>query len=168
MSEVRPWPFGYVLRAETGEFLCDDDGILHLTSNITFALTVQTFAEAETLLGGVVMLKYQESDPSVKLNVAKVDPSLLMASLLMDHGNDNDGTAFPFWYVASKAGLRAGHICHAGPFFSRRTATRTLRAKAHRFPKTAFVWCDSGHLSPEYRTLLGYAKAVLEMGGVLV
>lgn len=62
----------------------------------------------------------------------------------------NEGTAYPFWYVAVKGGALLGRpvmVSH-GIWFSREAAEEHLRAKSHRYPKTAFVYCDSAHDSP--------------------
>jgi hypothetical protein len=83
-----------------------------------------------------------------------------MASIIMESGDDTDGTDGtdePVWFIASKPGL--GHLAfHAGPFFSRRAADEVLVNRKHRFPKTAFVYCSIGHLSSGYRELRRLAK----------
>lgn len=71
-------------------------------------------------------------------------------ALVFQHGDKTEGTAFPFWYVAVKGGALLGRpvmVSH-GIWFSREAAEEHLRNKAHRYPKTAFVYCDSAHDSP--------------------
>ena len=57
----------------------------------------------------------------------------------------NEGTAFPFWYVAVKGGglLRRPVMVSHGIRFSREAAEKHLQNKKHRYAKTAFVYCDS-------------------------
>ena len=71
-------------------------------------------------------------------------------ALVLQHGGDNEGTAFPFWYVAVKGGalLRRPVMISHGIWFSRAAAEDHLRAKRHQYPKSAFVYCDSAHDSP--------------------
>jgi hypothetical protein len=66
--------------------------------------------------------------------------------VMLSHGEKNDGTAFPFWGIAQRAGL--GRIALlAGVWFNRQDAKAHLDAKGHRYPKSAFVYCFSGHES---------------------
>ena len=69
---------------------------------------------------------------------------------LFEHGDKNEGTDCPFWYVAVEGGaiLRRPVMISRGIWFSRKAAEEHLKAKAHRYPKTAFVYCDSAHDSP--------------------
>lgn len=83
------------------------------------------------------------------------------SELVLSHGEENDGTAYPFWAIVTKAGL-GGHVFHAGPWFSRASADLHLTNKKHRYPKTAFVYCFSGHMSWDYRNLMDEAKADLK------
>ncbi len=69
-----------------------------------------------------------------------------MTDLLLSHGENNDGTAFPYWYVAVKAGSVGGvRMVSEGIWFNRKDAENHLQIKAHRYPKTAFVYCGSAH-----------------------
>jgi hypothetical protein len=70
---------------------------------------------------------------------------------LFEHGAENDGTNFPFWVIACKAGV--AHpvpvvILSDGIWFSRKAAAEHFEAKRHNYPKSAFVWCASAHASP--------------------
>ena len=157
-----------VVKAEgswPASYLCDDDGALHFTTDVRYAKTFYTEDQATEFLGDVRLVTFAGEQEATLVPV-RMDAAVLMARILLEAGDKVEATDCPFWYVATKAGLRAGYICHAGPFFSRATAERTLRNKAHRFPKTAFVWCDSGHLAPEYRYLRDVAKATLKLAGV--
>lgn len=58
---------------------------------------------------------------------------------------DTEATAFPFWYVAEKSGFGRIAMVSKGIWFSREQAEEHLRAKAHRYGKRAFVYCDSAH-----------------------
>lgn len=70
-----------------------------------------------------------------------------LVALVFQHGGEVEGTAFPFWYVAVKGGalLRRPVMVSHGFWFSREAAQRHLENKSHRYPKSAFVYCDSGH-----------------------
>lgn len=61
----------------------------------------------------------------------------------------NEGTDCPFWYIAVNGGgvLRRPVMVSHGIWFSREAAEEHLAAKAHRYPTTAFVYCDSAHMS---------------------
>lgn len=69
---------------------------------------------------------------------------------LFEHGDKNDGTDCPFWYVAVNGGaiLRRPVMISHGIWFSREAAEEHLKSKKHRYPKTAYVYCDSAHDSP--------------------
>lgn len=76
--------------------------------------------------------------------------------------NGNEGTAFPFWYVAVNGGglLRRPVMVSKGIWFSRKAAEEHLEAKRYRYAKTAFVYCDSGHDSwTGLRALYGLLEA---------
>lgn len=78
-----------------------------------------------------------------------------LTDLILSHGEENEGTAYPFWYVAVKGGAVLGRpvmISH-GFWFNRADAEKHLENKAHRYPKTAFVYCDSGHDSWHIRLM---------------
>ena len=86
-------------------------------------------------------------------------------ALVFQHGDKTEATAFPFWYVAVKGGalLRRPVMVSHGIWFSREAAEEHLRAKAYRYPKTAFVYCDSAHDSPTgLRGLMETLKDALE------
>lgn len=60
-----------------------------------------------------------------------------------------DSTDYPVFIIVS--GKNGKY--HAGPWFTRAAAERHLRAKAHDFPKSAYVYTASGHMSADYRHL---------------
>lgn len=64
--------------------------------------------------------------------------------------NSAEATAYPVWVILS--GKRTMRF-EAGPWFSREAAEVHLQAKAHRYPKSAYVYCASGHMSGDYRAL---------------
>jgi hypothetical protein len=78
--------------------------------------------------------------------------------IMLSHGEENDGTNNPIWAIVTKAGL-GGHVWHAGPWFSRDAANRHLEGKRHRYPKTAFVYCFSAHMSGHLCEMYENAKA---------
>ena len=83
-----------------------------------------------------------------------------LAELVLEHGEENDGTAFPVWYIAINGGAVIGRpvmISH-GIWFSRKSAKQHLEANQHRYPKTAFVYCDSMHMSHQMKELFRLAK----------
>lgn len=79
---------------------------------------------------------------------------------------DSEATSFPFWYVAEKGAFGRTTMVSRGIWFSREEAEKHLKAKAHRYGKKAFVYCDSAHdsysgLGELYR-LAEEAKRALE------
>lgn len=70
--------------------------------------------------------------------------------------NAAEATAYPVWVILS--GKRTMRF-EAGPWFSREAAEVHLKAKAHRYPKSAYVYCASGHMSGDYRALCEEAAA---------
>lgn len=70
---------------------------------------------------------------------------------------DNEATSYPWWAIVTN-GLRGWLCVHAGPWFSREAATEYLNAKAYNFPKSAYVFCFSGHESADYRRLVDAAR----------
>lgn len=63
---------------------------------------------------------------------------------------DAEATAYPVFVILS--GGRTMRF-EAGPWFTREAAEIHLKAKAHRYPKSAYVYCASGHMSGDYRQL---------------
>ena len=90
---------------------------------------------------------------------------MTLQELVKSHGDQNDGTAFPFWIIASKAGLGKIAIESSGFWFNREDAERFLKATRYRFPKTAFVYCMSGHDSWHVKELYALANAPAEERG---
>lgn len=86
-----------------------------------------------------------------------------LAELILSHGEKTEATALPFWYIAVKGGSVQGgrNVILRGVWFNREAAEDHLKAKAHRYPKTAFVYCDSGHDSWHWKNLYEYAREVL-------
>ena len=78
--------------------------------------------------------------------------------ILFAYGNDNDGTAHPWWAVVKKNRMGAQAIC-AGPFFSRGRAEIHADARTYEYGATV-VWCFSGHRSHDYVAL----RNVLSLG----
>lgn len=78
--------------------------------------------------------------------------------ILFAYGNDNDGTAHPWWAVVKKNRMGAQAIC-AGPFFSRGRAEMHADAKTYDYGATV-VWGFSGHNSEHYKKL----REVLSIG----
>lgn len=86
-----------------------------------------------------------------------------MAKLVLSHGEKNDATAFPFWTVAIKRGITNTNMgavpISSGFWFSRKAAEKHLEQAAHHYPKSAFVFCFSGHMSHDVRELYRLAEA---------
>lgn len=59
--------------------------------------------------------------------------------------SSNEATAFPFWYIAEKGRFGRTVMVSRGIWFSREEAEKHLEAKAYRYGKKAFVYCDSAH-----------------------
>ncbi|MGE3705686.1 MAG: hypothetical protein AB7I13_10470 [Vicinamibacterales bacterium] len=70
---------------------------------------------------------------------------------------DNEATSFPWWAITTRA--LHGETVHAGPYFSRESAEAYMEAHRYRYPKSARVFCFSGHESPAYRDLYEKARA---------
>ena len=68
-----------------------------------------------------------------------------------------EATAFPFFVIAEET-KRHKIVLLAGVWFSRVAAEEALEASRHNFPG-AFVYCASGHLSGDWRDLLGGGEA---------
>ena len=66
-----------------------------------------------------------------------------------------ESTDFPIWHIMSG---RFHSTYHAGPWFSREAAERHLQGARHRYPKSAVVYCHSGHMSADYRHLCETGK----------
>lgn len=71
--------------------------------------------------------------------------------ILFAYGEENDGTADPWWAVLKRNRMGEDAIV-AGPFFSRDRAAQYTEARAHDIGKT-IVYCFSGHGSWHYREL---------------
>mgnify|MGYP001809890666 CR=1 FL=1 len=91
------------------------------------------------------------------------DAAIRLAEIILS-ASDNEATACPFWYIAVKGGSvqRGRNTILRGVWFSREEAEAHLRLKAHRYPKTAFVYCDSGHDSYHMRQMFTLAKQIAE------
>jgi len=86
-----------------------------------------------------------------------------LAELLIRY-TDNESTAYPVWGIVSNAGL--GKIAwHSGPWFNREDAEDHLKNKAHRYPKSAKVYCFSGTMSWHYREIVDAARELLRAKG---
>lgn len=74
------------------------------------------------------------------------------SEILFAHGDDNDGTAYPWWAVVAKNRMGPSAIL-AGPFFSRERAEQHRQARLYEYGKGSVVWCFSGYQSWHYRDL---------------
>lgn len=90
------------------------------------------------------------------------EQGVALAKIIMQAGDDTEHTDAPYWYIATKSGL-GGMVNRGGPFFSRERAEAVLKGRSHRFPKSAFVYCDSGHFSDDYREMRRIAKLILKV-----
>lgn len=83
-----------------------------------------------------------------------------LRELVLAHGENTEATAYPFWYIACRAGSvhRGRNVILRGFWFSREAAEAHLARAAHRYPKTAFVYCDSGHDSAHVKNLYRIAR----------
>lgn len=81
-----------------------------------------------------------------------------------------EAAAFPWWFIFDPALIAGkcmsfklagsnGVSCVTGPFFSRESAEEAMRARHYEYSIHAFVYCPTGHRSPDYRALLELAKA---------
>ena len=86
-----------------------------------------------------------------------------LATLIRRSCSDNEATAHPFWYIAVKGGAvqRGRNVFIRGFWFSRDHAERHLRNHAYRYPKNAFVYCESGHDSVDVIAMYKAADDVL-------
>lgn len=73
----------------------------------------------------------------------------------------NEGTAYPYWVIARRR-KNSEIVLLAGVWFSREAAEEHLENKAHRYPKSAFVWCDSAHASFHLRMLHDLAAVLAD------
>lgn len=85
---------------------------------------------------------------------------MTLSELVLSH-TDNEATAIPIWFIACRAGAahRGRQVMIRGFWFNREDAERHLNAKRHRYPKTAYVYCDSGHDSWHIKELYALARA---------
>lgn len=85
-----------------------------------------------------------------------------LQSIVLGWQPDNgEATSYPFWFVASKAGLGRGLIIESnGVWFSREAAEDHLKNKRHRYSKNAFVWCASGHMSTQLRSVYDSLQSI--------
>ena len=76
-----------------------------------------------------------------------------MLRLLRLRHQDPEGTAYPFWFIATRRS--SGIVFVAGIWFNRADAENFLSRHAYRFPRRAFVYCMSAdresHLSSVYK-----------------
>lgn len=82
---------------------------------------------------------------------------MTVAEVVLSHGEETDGTSYPFWAICSKGG-RGNIVFHEGVWFNRKDAEDYLKAKAHNYPRTAFVYCFSGNRSWHMRELYAIAQ----------
>lgn len=79
--------------------------------------------------------------------LAALKAKLSEAFALLNQSNDCEMTHLPFWYIATNAGATSGRrvIRSNGVWFSREAAEDHLRRASDRYPKSAYVYCDSAH-----------------------
>lgn len=78
----------------------------------------------------------------------------IRAIILKWHPDHGDGTAYPFWFIATRAGLNRGYIIESnGIWFSRQAALDHLERASYLYPKSAFVYCGSGHRSTDMKDI---------------
>jgi hypothetical protein len=84
-------------------------------------------------------------------------PSLMEAC---SNPEKNEATSYPFWCIVTKAGAAGGgrYVLQAGPWFSREKAQDEITSHSYRYPKSAFVYCFSGHMSSDYKALCDAAR----------
>ena len=63
---------------------------------------------------------------------------------------NTESTDYPVWFIVTGA---SRPVVYAGPWFSRAAAERHLEATRHNYPRGAYVYCASGHMSDDYRRL---------------
>ena len=72
--------------------------------------------------------------------------------ILFDYGENNEGTADPWWCVVAKNRMGPSAIL-AGPFFSREVAEGHRMARIYEYGKGSIVFCFSGYYGRPYRDL---------------
>lgn len=63
---------------------------------------------------------------------------------------ENEATAYPWWAIVIPNRMGPDAI-GAGPFYSRKAAQDHLDSCRYRYTKAAYVYCFSGHASPDYK-----------------
>lgn len=79
--------------------------------------------------------------------------------IMLSHGDRCEATAIPFWGITTRGGASGGMVLHAGIWFNRPDAEEHLRLHSYRYPKSARVWCFSGHESAHLREMYANARA---------
>lgn len=82
--------------------------------------------------------------PETKLSVAR--------AVLFAYGQENEGTAHPWWAVINPH-RKGPQAIIAGPFFSRERAEQYREARLYEHGPKAIVYCFSGHASWHYKDL---------------
>lgn len=75
-----------------------------------------------------------------------------LAKLILSHGDENDGTSWPYWAICQKGGL-GNIVLIQGIWFSREGAQAHLNARLYEYGQSAFVYCFSGYHSDHVRRL---------------
>lgn len=84
--------------------------------------------------------------------------------ILLCHGEENDATQFPYWAICQKGVRRGTFVILEGIWFSRKRANDHLKARSYAYPKSAFVYCFSGHHSQHLREMYENARAESRTG----
>ena len=80
-----------------------------------------------------------------------------LRELILQHGDKTEATSYPFWAIVLN-GLHGKQLVSNGFWFSREAAEAELKANKHRYSKSAYVYCFSGHQSPHVRALYVLAR----------
>lgn len=91
----------------------------------------------------------------------QVDRGSRWREIILSHGENNEATGRPFWFIACNAGgAHSGReVLIRGIWFNREDAEAHLKAKAYNYPKTAYVFCASGNDSEHMRELYELARS---------
>ena len=78
--------------------------------------------------------------------------------LKITESEDVEATAYPIWFILDPTQMMKPDCFHlasmiSGPFFSRKSATETLKSTRYNYGKHAVVYCASGTDSREWRDL---------------
>ena len=86
---------------------------------------------------------------------------MTLAEVVLSHGDNNEATAVPYWGIVQYTRSKRV-VMLAGVWFNREDAEAYLKAKAYNFPKSAVVYCFSGHYSWHLKEIYAIAKGETE------